>query len=223
MRHFEFSTDSLKALGYTWLQDSLMPGHVHFPVLEFAQKHPNYSNYWVIEYDVRFTGSWSLFFWLTTRSTADFIATHLSRYEEQPFWYWWPTYSCPDKTQKIESRVRFFGPLYRISRSAIEFVDTKLKAGCQGHQEVVLPTLLNEAGFSLVDLSGSSSFEKLSPWSWYTRSKRDVWGALKHSSMRFRPQMTLSGHRPFTFYHPVKTPHYGFSALFDYMRRTIIR
>lgn len=219
LRHFEFSSHSLKALGYKWLQDSLMPGHVHFPVLEFALKHPNYSHYWVVEYDVRFTGPWRLFFWLARRTAADFIATHLSHYNEQPFWYWWPTYSNPDKDHDVSSCVRFFGPLYRISRAAVEFVDAQLKAGCQGHQEVVIPSLLHEAGFSLMDLSRSGSFRGLSPWSLYTRSNRDVWGALVYSSMRFRPPMDFSGIRPFTFYHPIKDPYYGYPAFLKYLHR----
>ena len=211
--HFEFSMESLRALGYHWLQDSLMPGHVHFPVLAFARNHPEYSHYWVIEYDVRLTGPWRLFFRMASRNRTDFVATHLSRYPEQPSWYWWDTYSCPDMPISVEDRIRFFGPLYRISRPAIEFVDEKLRSGCRGHQEVVLPSLLNEVGFSLTDLSGISSFRCLSFWSWYTRSKRDVWGALANSSMRFRPPMDLPGYRPFTFYHPIKNSSYGLPAL----------
>ena len=195
-----------------------MPGHVHFPLLEFALKHPQYSHYWVVEYDVRFTGPWRLFFWLARHTDADFVATQLSRYEEQPFWYWWPTYRGPDRTPDPKHCVRFFGPLYRISRAAVEFIDAKLKAGYQGHQEVVLPSLLCEGGFRLMDLSSCSSFDALSSWSWYTRGRRDVWGALAQSSMRFRPPMNYPGLRPFTFYHPVKSHYFGYSALLENLR-----
>jgi hypothetical protein len=221
INHFTFSLDSMRRLGYTWMHDSLMPGHVHYPVLEFAQKYPNYSHYWVIEYDVRFTGPWRLFFWLAYKKNADFIASHIYKYDEQPFWHWWSTYRCENSIKDNSSLIRFFGPLYRISRPAIELIDSKLKYGCSGHQEVVLPTLLSNAGFRLLDLSNSSGFESFTNWSWYTRDNKDKWGGLDNSSMRFRPPLSTSGSRPLTFYHPVKTQPHKTSMLSTFINRII--
>jgi hypothetical protein len=217
--HFTFSSSSLKKLGYEWLQDSLMPGHVHFPMLDFALQHPDYENYWVIEYDVRFSGPWRLFFWWSQHLDADFIASHIYRFDEQPFWFWWSSLTSPDKQIDPKSCVRFFGPLYRISRQAVGFLDASLKNGCKGHQEVVIPSLLHHAGFQLMDLSRKCSLGKTPVWSWYTRAReRDAWGALNDSSMRFRPTVDAWGMRPLTLYHPVKTPDTGFVA---FMRRIL--
>lgn len=203
--NFTFTKDSLRNLGYVWLQDALMPGHVHFPMLEFARHHPGYTHYWVVEYDVRFNGPWRLFFWWANRVKADFLATHLYRHGEQPFWYWWRSLSCPEHEIDLQARIRFFGPLYRISREAVELLDTRLSEGCKGHQEVIIPTLLHQAGYRLMDLSRDSTLGQAPGWSWYTRSReRDAWGALNDSSMRFRPALESVGRRPFTFYHPIK-------------------
>lgn len=219
LRYFTFSKSSLNALRYPWLQDSLMPGHVHYPILDFALKNPQYSHYWVVEYDVRFTGPWSIFFRWARRSDADLLCTHLSRYEEQPSWWWWPSFSHPDKRIEPRACARFFGPIYRLSREAVLFLDSQLKSGWQGHQEVVIPTLLSHAGLRLQDLARDSSFACQSGWSWYTRSKPDPRGELAGSTMRFRPPMAHVGFRPLTLYHPIKSADYGYQAFTTIVRR----
>jgi hypothetical protein len=221
LRHFAFSRASLDALSYPRLHDELMPGHVHFPMLDFALQHPAYAHYWVIEYDVRLTAPWRLFFRLLQRSKADFIGTHLRRYAEQRAWYWWPSFSAPDQTVDVTGCVRFFGPIYRISRLAVELVDARLKSGYKGHQEVVLPTLIASAGLSLQDLTRSSHFGCSTRWSWYTHQRADRAGYLAKSSMRFRPPMDNAGMRPFTLYHPVKSAHFGHHVLLDMARRML--
>src|SRR5215217_1700856 len=37
-------------------------GHTDLIALHFARAHPEYERYWVVEYDVRFTGHWRRFF-----------------------------------------------------------------------------------------------------------------------------------------------------------------
>jgi hypothetical protein len=221
LRHFAFSKSSLDALSYPRLHDELMPGHVHFPMLEFALRHPEYSHYWVIEYDVRLTAPWRLFFWLLRHSKADFIGTHVRRHEEQRAWYWWSSMKHPDHPYDPHTYVRFFGPIYRISREAMLLVDSKLKYGWQGHQEVVLTTLIARAGLTLQDLTCSSHFGCPTIWSWYTYQRADRAGYLVDSSVRFRPPMTASGMRPFTLYHPVKSAHTGYPELLDWMRNAL--
>lgn len=221
LRHFAFSNASLNALGYPRLHDELMPGHVHFPMLDFALQHPAYAHYWVIEYDVRLTAPWRLFFRLMRRSDADFIGTHLRRHDEQRAWYWWSSFAPPGQPADVNACVRFFGPVYRISRAAVQLVDAKMKAGYKGHQEVILPTLIAGAGLSLQDLTCSSRFGCATRWSWYTHQQADRAGYLTKSSMRFRPAMDHAGMRPFTLYHPVKSVHFGRHVLLEMARRML--
>lgn len=59
---FPFTDSILHDLGYTPIEDSLLPGSNHFPLLKFYREHPGYDYYWLIEDDVRFSGEWNLFF-----------------------------------------------------------------------------------------------------------------------------------------------------------------
>jgi hypothetical protein len=221
LRHSSFSLESLKSLGYAWMHEDLMPGHVHFPLMDFAARFPDYTHYWVIEYDVRFSGPWRLFFWRMQFSRADFLATHLSHHEDQPSWWWWDTFSSPDSALTRADCARFFGPLYRISRPALTYVDAALKAGYSGHQELILPTLLMLGRFKIQDLSTRSSFPCPTRWSWYTRKDTDIGGGLGESSMRFHQGFAHQGRRLLTLYHPIKTPASNWVLQFNRLRRKI--
>jgi hypothetical protein len=221
LRHGHFSLQSLKQLGYSWMHDDLMPGHVHFPLLDFALRHPQYAHYWVVEYDVRLTAPWWLFFLRMQSVNTDFLGTHLNHHAEQPDWWWWKTWRSPDGTLDIQQCARFFGPLYRISRPAVEYVDAALKAGYTGHQELILPSLLQQGGYSIQDLSRKSQFGCPTRWSWYTRKDRDPGGGLGESSMRFQPPLAHPGRRLFTFYHPVKYPESSLTLLLNRIRRKL--
>lgn len=222
LRHATFTKTSLNALGYPRLHDGFYPGHTHFPMLDFAIKHPSYSYYWVVEYDVRLTCPWGIFFWLLRHSHADFIATHLRRFQEQQAWYWWPSFSHPEESVDLKTCIRFFGPISRMSREAVQLVDSKLKSGWKGHQEVVIPTLIAAAGLQLQDLASGSYFGCHTKWSWYTYQKADRAGYLAKSSMRFLPPMESLGLRPFTLYHPIKLEKSGYQLLLDRVRRKIL-
>ena len=75
---------------------ALIPGNAHLADLSFYEAHPEYDYCWTIEYDVRFSGSWAVFFEEFQNNTADLLATHVRRYEEEPAWYWWGTLRTPD-------------------------------------------------------------------------------------------------------------------------------
>jgi hypothetical protein len=199
-----FSLRTLQSLSYAWLHDGLMPGHLHFPVLEFFRAHGAYDHYWVIEYDVRFTGPWRVLFRWAQGVDGDLLATHIATHPEQPQWDWWSTLAHPRATVADDNRTRFFGPLYRLSRQAMAHLDEALGSGWQGHQEVVIPTLLREAGMSLVDMTRESRFPAPTWRNWYTRDRDDPHGGLKDSSMQFARLLRYPGPRPLTLYHPVK-------------------
>ena len=54
-----YDLNDINSLQYEPICPNLLPGSCHFPVLKFYLDHPYYSYYWLIEYDVEFTGSWN--------------------------------------------------------------------------------------------------------------------------------------------------------------------
>lgn len=53
---FITNSENINKLGYEPIQETLLPGSCHFPILRFFIDNPEYHHYWFIEYDVEFTG-----------------------------------------------------------------------------------------------------------------------------------------------------------------------
>ena len=76
---------------------TLWPRNIDLPLLWFFNSiGAQYRRYWVMEYDVRFTGNWNYFFDAFEQSASDLLATTLYRYEFRPGWEHWPTLRCPE-------------------------------------------------------------------------------------------------------------------------------
>lgn len=218
-----YGTDrlSLCTLNYPWMHNKLMPGHTNYPLMHFARHHPGYKSYTVVEYDVELTGSWEVFFDHCMRDDADFLATHIADQDEQPAWYFWNTVCLPAERQGGTSpirRLRFFGPLYKISNRALKAVDHAYGEGATGHFEALIPTVLSEQGLSVRDLNELKHPVFGGHERWYTKPSHDPAGKLTQSSMRFRPNRLFPGWRPDTLYHPVK---FGKGERVDYLRRKL--
>jgi hypothetical protein len=171
----------------------VVPGHGHAPVIAFALAHPQYDTFWVIEYDVRFSGHWGDLFRNTTREPADLLTTHLRRFVEDPEWHWWESLSHPTHWIPENQRVASFNPVYRVSRRALLHLLDAHRDGWTGHNEVLLPTLLIERGFRVADLSGTGSFGSEVNVAYY-----------QPDTMRWRPPMWRGKSTPSTLSHPVK-------------------
>jgi hypothetical protein len=188
------------------LGQTLVPGNCHLAFLDFYRRHPGFQYYWLIEYDVMMTGDWQDFFGAFSDLHADLLASHLRTRDEEPDWYWWNTMAPPKGQAMASELIRAFCPIQRMSRRALELLETKAKEGWGGHFECLVPTLLRDNGYSLVDFGGDG---RLVPQGFRNRyytsfSWRD--GTLEHfGSMRFRPSFPS----PFllkrqALYHPVK-------------------
>jgi hypothetical protein len=152
---YEFDRDRLPDLGYPFLRPSrMLPGSTHFPLLKFARERPH-DTYWFIEYDVRFTGDWRVLFEHFESSEEDFISCRMGRCDAEPDWLWWDSLTHPDEVIPIEKRLRSFNPIYRISHRALQHIDQMHRQGWRGHHEVLLPTLLDQGGFTLRDFGGT--------------------------------------------------------------------
>ncbi len=209
----------LNSLGYPWMHNRLMPGHANYPLMHFAQCHPGYASYTVIEFDVELTGSWKSFFNFCMRDDADFLATHIADQNKQPDWFFWDTLNLskgPTGERFHHRQLRFFGPIYKISNRAIKAVHAAYKEGAIGHFETLLPTVVSDNGFICRDINDLPHPKARKDDRWYTKQSHDPAGKLKKSSMRFRPNRLFSGWRSMTLYHPVK---FGKGERLEHLRR----
>lgn len=193
--------------------ESMVPGNAHLPVLDFGAAHPEFEHYWVIEYDVRFSGPWETFFAAFQANTADLIGSHVRTYEEEPNWHWWPTLQSAAGVVPVDRRMRAFLPAHRISRRALMLVAARAREGWCGHHECLIPTVLKCHGLTLEDIGGDGLFTpNLRRHRFYTSISFQ--GELQHfGSMRFRPPLAFWGGRADFLYHPVKNGVCGWRAV----------
>jgi len=186
---------------------TLTSGNGHLPDLAFYEVHPEYDYCWTIEYDVRFYGSWAVFFEEFQNNTADLLGTHIRRYEDQPGWYWWGTLQTPDGSVAPENRVRAFLPVRRMSRQALSLLMGRDARGWHGHFEGLIPTLLSRYGLRLEDIGGNGPFTPPPRRSrFYSSFDFQGRGALMYfGSMRFRPALMFWGTHKNFLYHPIKS------------------
>ena len=153
-----FTTDMLNELKYEPIEETITPGSNHFALLYFYLKHSGYRHYWNIEYDVEFSGEWTVLFDGFSDINTDFISTHIMGYEEEKEWFWWNSYQGKTMDIPLGERLRSFNPIYRISEKALKFLDEFLKAQNCGHHEVLIPSSLFHSGFTIADFGGTGRF-----------------------------------------------------------------
>jgi len=185
-RMVPFTIDEVNALSPTFQLESTFPGNGHLPTILFAEGHPRYQYFWVIEYDVRFSGDWATFFDRFVDVDADLLTTHLRSYADDPEWELWEL-SSPTASVPLADRHATFTPLFRISRRALRFILRAHREGWKGHYEVLLPTLLRRNGYEVRDLN------EFGPW-------------YRPEQFRWRPPMWTAGHTADELYHPIKPP-----------------
>ncbi|MDB5005818.1 MAG: hypothetical protein JWP45_211 [Mucilaginibacter sp.] len=203
-----FNDDLLRDLNYIPILDSVVPGSNHFPVLDFFLKHPQYASYWCIENDVDFNGKWDFFFDFTSKnSNSDFISSHIRRFSKSPHWHWWNTFNSPNSEYQEEHLFRSFNPIYKLSNRALSYLDQCLKSGYVGHHEVLIPTLLINAGFKVEDLSSTEN---------YITNNLNF---CTLQTMRWKPIVLFMGNQKNKLFHPVK-PALTLKQLLIYIKRT---
>jgi len=201
-----FKSDILHSLGYTPIFDRrLIPGSNHFAILDFYRDNPNYKYYWLIEDDVRFSGSWSTLFDTFADFTHDFISSNIRKFEEEPLWIYWNSLVHRGQSVPNINNLRSFNPIYRISNRALKLIDHMLLNQWQGHHEVLIPTLLNQEGFSVLDFGGNGGF-CLPEFEnkFYTTNSLNIYGELYGGTMRCRPPVRYLIEQNM-IYHPVKS------------------
>lgn len=211
-RELVFRTPDLESLGYPGKSSltlrragsrNMQLGNTDLPVLLFARAHPEYDRFWVIEYDVRFTGSWRMLLDTFDDNSADLLATSVCDHAVNPGWSHWPSLQFPQQPVAEDERLRAFLPIYRISAPALALVDEAYRSGVRGHYEVTMPTILHLAGRVVQDISGEGNWgapgihRRL-----YYSNPAD--NSFSPGTFVYRPIMQAPGDRPDTLWHPVK-------------------
>jgi len=209
IRFFPFSIDTLNDLNYKPLAETIVPGSNHFQLFQFYKANPYYDYYWNIEYDVYFNGDWQIFFDSYKSVESDFFSSHLARYAQAPDWMWWDSLQLKTIDIQKEQYIKSFNPIYRISNRAMKFLDEFLSDGNVGHHEVLLPTVLNCAGFQIRDWGGAGEFVLPGFDNASYLTNPDVhYLYYNGSTMRFRPEFTREEiecqSADNKLYHPVK-------------------
>ena len=192
-------------LPYPCLEKTGLLYHPQFILLDFYLSHREYDYYWFVEYDVRYTGDWRSLLRSFESFDHDLITSHIRRFSQEPVLYWWSSIQHPVKAIEHEKYLRSFNPIYRMSNRALEFMHTAQREGWRGIYEVTFPTLLHEAGFTLLDFGGDGEFTLpgLRNKFYSSGSTRD---GLPNPfcTMRWRPSRARAGTRKNKIYHPVK-------------------
>lgn len=133
-------------------------GHNDLPVLQFFREHPDYARYWVVEYDVRYTGSWRHLLDDLAARPADLLGTTVQRRAENPLWANWPSVSTGGETVAEEHWIKSFIPFGGVTPALLAAVDARYRRGWTGHCEALWPMIASLEGLSIEDIGGRGSF-----------------------------------------------------------------
>jgi hypothetical protein len=170
-------------------------------LLAFREIKPQYDYYWLVEYDVEFSGRWSEFFEAFIGNASDLLCTSIHRRETNPAWAWWKSLVWP--TEERPEPIRGFFPLARLSGRAIDSIIAAGRSGVDGFYEVMWPTVINSRGYVLEDIGGDGAFvrpENINRW--YRSSPTNQ--SLSPGTFVFRPIRSRPGRESNKLWHPVK-------------------
>ncbi|MDD1684074.1 MAG: DUF3405 domain-containing protein [Methanoregula sp.] len=201
-----FSVNELfRRLPYPWLKEGTLYSQSHFPILDFYLSHREYNYYWVIEFDVRYTGDWGSLLNSYGAFDHDLIACHIRQINDEPDWWWWDSFGHPAKTIDWTGYLRSINVIYRISNRALLLVNDAQQDGWRGHPEVLIPTLLHHNGCKLLDFGGDGKFTlpDLRNTFYTSGSTRDGVPS-PFGTYRWKPSRAKAGMCRNKMYHPVK-------------------
>jgi len=149
---YQFDSECFRVLGYEAWRGGMIPGNCHYPLMSFMKESKkSYDSYWFIEYDVEYTGEWECLFENIRSRNSDFVASHLRFEKQEPKYKWWEL----DGIDGIKKeKIRSFNPIFMIKKDALECIHYHHKKGCNGHNEVMFPTLMRLNDYSISDFGG---------------------------------------------------------------------
>ena len=146
VRHAEFIAG--KRRGTTGYTDLIWANLFLSPELE------RYQRFWLVEYDVDYSGNWRDFFSAVSPYGEDLLVTRLRKLSHDPHWRQQYDYAQPSGLL-ADPLIGFF-PISRLSRALAErYPQIVANAEWRGHFEMVLPNAAASAGFSVGDIGGT--------------------------------------------------------------------
>lgn len=140
--------------------DQVVPGNPDLKIIAAAKKLPRHDRFIRIEYDVLPLGDARRSFETLAEAVAgaDLSASHFASYAGRAGWMHWRSLVLPDESglsfESLEPQLRrAFFPLSSFSRAFLEKYEEYLRNGWSGHYEMLMPTVANLEGVSIVDLS----------------------------------------------------------------------
>lgn len=191
--------------------------NVHLAWIAFFETHPDFKEYWFIEYDVKFSGPWNDLFAAFRDIPHDLLCMHLYPWDSQPEWIWWPEIQAPGGASLPRgSLLRGFMPIVRLSRAGISRLRDAVAEGWSGFLEGLIPTLFRCSGLSIADMGGDGPLVPDGFRNRFYTSVSDSKGSLRAlGTMRFRPSIPFPGILPHRLYHPVKPESTALDATSD--------
>lgn len=189
-------------------QAPIPPRHLDMSLLHFFRMHPEYDKYWMIEFDIRYSGDWRKFFAEFEDNDADLLGTAVQRREENQSWVHWPTLCTGPDRVEAKNFVKSFTPVMRISNRGFEALNDAYARGWYGHYEAMWPTVLANAGYKIEEIGNHGSFTPADRrGKHYTTTPSH--GHLWPGTLVFRPirQESVVEQEADMLWHPVKTEH----------------
>lgn len=216
-----FRFPDLSDAGYPqpWAGDNesrLVPGNIGLLLLHLHRTGRPYRRYWLIEYDVEYTGRWRGFFEHFRASGSDLLGTTLQPYRVLPQFHWWDDVETPPGVGR-EQLYRGFFPVMRITERGLRALDRAYSDGWSGHYEVVLPTALLHYGARIEDIGGEGPYVRPGNENrFYTNTPSRT--GLGPGTFIYRPPRRWPGLRPGKLWHPVKPSQGRASQYLDLLR-----
>lgn len=181
-----------------------IPGNGDGMMLDAMDRLSGYDWFWFIEYDVSFSGDWSMFFSETESSDADLLAVNMIRYDQIPEWPLWKSIEAP-KGEDLPhcDWIRVHLAISRYSKRINETLIPVYRQGWAGHAEALLATLAARQGLSIEDIGGDGEFVGPGNTNRFYRSTLTD-NSLGPGTFVFRPCMEDVGDEPNMLWHPVK-------------------
>lgn len=159
-------------------------GDNDLPVLAFYREQPGYDFYWIVEYDVRYTGHWGTLLSELRSSDADYLGTTIQDYDENPRWVWWRT--LVNAPTGALQRVRCFSPFCRLSNRGLSAIDQWYREGGAGHYEMTWTSICKTKGLRIEDIGGHGRYTP-ERWQGQHYSNTPLQPTLSPGTFVFRP------------------------------------
>ena len=179
--------------------------NLHLAWVDFFAAHPDFDQYWFVEYDVCFAGPWAELFDAFREQPHDLFCAHLRDAAEEPDWHWWHEIHAPAGPPDRDALLRGFLPIARLTRRAMTVLTEAVAQGWSGFFEGLVPTVLQAHGLGIGDFGGDGRFVPDGFRQRFYTSASDAAGSLCNAGThRYRPAIAYPRIAAGRIYHPVK-------------------